>query len=90
MSLIVHPEVTKLKEKLSQLILEYDNLIDHICPEIERIYVLAFGRYEYELYKIELEIDRLKRKLQLIQIEINNENEIDLDKIEKMVKIKNY
>ena len=85
MSLIVHPEVTKLKEKLTQLIFEYDNLMDHICPEIERRYVLEFGTYEYSLYKVELEIDKLKRKLKLIQIEINHENEIDMDKIEERV-----
>jgi hypothetical protein len=85
MSLIVHPEVTKLKEKLTQLIFEYDNLIDHICPEIERRYVLEFGTYEYSLYKVELEIDKLKRKLKLIQIEINHENEIDIGKIEEKV-----
>ena len=85
MSLIVHPEVTKLKEKLTQLIFEYDNLMDHICPEIERRYVLEFGTYEYSLYKVELEIDKLKRKLKLIQTEINHENEIDMDKIEEKV-----
>ena len=83
MTLIVHPEVTKLKEKLTQLIFEYDNLMDHICPEIERRYVLEFGMCEYSLYKVELEIDKLKRKLKLIQIEINHEHEIDLAKIEE-------
>ena len=86
MSIIVHPEVQKLKDELSQLIFEYDNLTNHICPEIERIYVLEFGRYEHKLYKIELEIDKLKRKIQLIQIEINHENEIDLNKIENTLK----
>ena len=85
MSLIVHPEVTKLKEKLTQLIFEYDNLMDHICPEIERRYVLEFGTYEYSLYKVELEIDKQKRKLKLIQTEINHENEIDMSKIEEKV-----
>lgn len=59
--------------------------MDHVCPEIERKYVLEFGTYEYSLYKVELEIDKLKRKLKLIQIEINHENEIDLSRIEKKV-----
>ncbi|WP_407378365.1 hypothetical protein [Methanobrevibacter sp.] len=86
MSLIVHPEVKKLKEKLSQLIFEYDNLVNHICPEIERLYVLEFGRYEHKLYKIELEIDKLKRKIQLIRIEINHENEINVNKIDDIIK----
>ena len=85
MEIIIHPEVNKLKEKLSQLIFEYDSLISHACPEIERNYVLEFGIYEYKLYKFELEINKLKRKIQLIQIEINHENAIDLSKIEKIL-----
>lgn len=85
MSLIVHPEVNKLKEELTQLIFEYDNLTSHICPEIERRYVLQFGRYEYKLYKIELDIDNLKRKIQLIRIEINHGNEIDVKEIDDKV-----
>ena len=83
MSLIIHPEVKKLKEQLAQLIFEYDNLVNHVCPEIEMNYVLEFGLYEYRLYKLELEIDKLKRKIQLIRIEINHGNEVDLDKIQK-------
>ena len=82
MTLIIHPEVKKLKEELAQLIFEYDNLVNHVCPEIEMEYVLEFGLYEYRLYKLELEIDKLKRKIQLIRIEINHGNEIDLDKID--------
>ena len=83
MTLIIHPEVKKLKEELVQLIFEYDNLVNHICPEIEMKYVLEFGLYEYRLYKLDLEIDKLKRKFQLIRIEINHGNEIDLEKINK-------
>ena len=69
MSLIIHPEVNKLKEQLTQMIYEYDNLVNHVCPEIERRYVLEFGLHEYKLYSLELEIDKLRRKLHLIQIE---------------------
>ena len=85
MSLIIHPEIKKLKDQLSQLIFEYDILITRICPEIERQYVLEFGLFEYDLYRLELKIDKLKRKIQLIQIEINHENEIDLNRIEKIL-----
>ena len=85
MSLIIHPEVEKLKDRLSQLIFDYDYLINQICPKIERQYVLEFGLFEYDLYKLELKIDKLKRKIQLIQIEINHENEIDINKIDEML-----
>ena len=85
MSLIIHPEVNKLKEQLTQRIYEYDNLVNHVCPEIERRYVLEFGLHEYKLYSLELEIDKLRRKLHLIQIEINHENEINMDEIDKII-----
>ena len=85
MSLIIHPEVNKLKEQLTQRIYEYDNLVNHVCPEIERRYVLEFGLHEYKLYSLELEIDKLRRKLHLIQIEINHENEINMDVIDKII-----
>ena len=83
MTLIIPPDVKKLKEQLSQLIFEYDNLTNYVCPEIEHRYVLEFGIYEYRLYELELQIDKLKRKIQLIQIEINHGNEIDLEKIDR-------
>ena len=32
-----------LKEKLAELIFEYDKLRFHICPKIEDMYLLSFG-----------------------------------------------
>ena len=85
MSIIVHPEVQKLKDRLAELIYEHENLISHLCPLIERRYVLEFGIYEYELYLLEFDISKLKRKLQLMKMEINHENEIDLEKIDNIL-----
>ena len=85
MSIIVHPEVQKLKDRLAELIYEHENLISHLCPLIERRYVLEFGIYEYELYLLEFDISKLKRKLQLMKMEINHENKIDLEKIDNIL-----
>lgn len=85
MSIIVHPEVQKLKDRLAELIYEHENLISHLCPLIERRYVLEFGIYEYELYLLEFDISKLKRKLQLMRMEINHENKIDLEKIDNIL-----
>lgn len=85
MSVIIHPEVQKLKDRLAELIYEHENLISHLCPLIERRYVLQFGIYEYELYKLEFDISKLKRKLQLMRMEINHENKIDLERIESIL-----
>lgn len=92
MSLIVHSEYKKLKDHLSDLVYEYEDLINHICPNLEREYLINFGIFEYELYKKELELNKLKLKLKLLQIEINHQNVIDLEKIDRQVleKFKEY
>ncbi len=87
MSLIVHPEYKKLKDRLSNLIIEHELLKSQICPELERRYLINFGVIEVELYKRDVLLSKLKRELQLIMIQINNESEIDMDLInEKLEK----
>lgn len=85
MSIIIHPEFLKLKKELSDLIYELEELQNQICPNIEQEYILKFGFLEYELYKKDLKLNKLKRKLQLIQIQINNEDLIDLELIKKIL-----
>ncbi len=86
MSLIIHPESIKLKEKLSDLLLEYESLTSQICPNIEQEYPLNFGFLEFELYKKDLKLSKLKRKLSLIQIQINNEEKVDINSINRKLK----
>ncbi len=81
MSLIIHPEYENLKNILEELIFEYNELKFQICPNLEMRYVKNFGLLEYELYKKDVELSKIKRKLQLIQIKINNEEKIDIDEI---------
>ena len=85
MTLIIHPEVIRLKERLTELIYEKENLNSHLCPLIERRYVSKFGIYEYELYRLELDIKKLKRKIQLIRRQINHEENVDLNKIDEKI-----
>lgn len=83
MSLVIHPEYKRLKDNLSNLLIEEESLLSQICPEIERKYLINFGFLEFELYKKDTELSKIKRKLQLIQIQINNEKEIDIEAINK-------
>lgn len=76
MSITLHPEFEKLKNKLSDLILTYNELTLRICPNLEIKYLQNFGILEYELYKKDINLSILKRKLKLIQIQINNEEQI--------------
>lgn len=81
MSITLHPEFEKLKNKLSDLILTYNELTLRICPNLEIKNLQNFGILEYELYKKDINLSILKRKLKLIQIQINNEEQINMDLI---------
>ena len=85
MSIIIHPDFVILRDKLTDLLLEYEALTSQICPNIGRKYLLKFGLMEYRLYKKHFELNKLKRKLALIQIQINNEEEIDLNHITRIL-----
>lgn len=84
--IIIHPELKKLKHKLSDLILEHQELEFQICPCLEREYIFSFGFIEYNLYEKDVRLSILKRKLRLIQIQINNNEPIDMDLINEILK----
>ena len=54
-----------LKEKLAELIFEYDELRFHICPKIEDMYLLSFGFLECEAYNLDIELEMIKRYIEL-------------------------
>ena len=85
MSIILHPEFEKLKNRLSDLLFEHDELQFNICPSLERRYLLNFGFLEFELYKKDVELSKLKRKFQLMQIQVNNEEMIDMNHINEIL-----
>lgn len=85
MSIIIHPEFEKLKNRLSDLIIEYDELVFKICPNIEAEYLLNFGFLEYDLYKKDVELSKIKRKFQLMRIQVNNQETIDIDFINEVL-----
>ncbi len=75
-------QIEKLKTEISMLVLEKDRLIYIECRAIEAKYLLELGALEFEIYKLECEILRIKRKIQLIQGRKNRQEKIDLDDIE--------
>ena len=75
-------EVKQLKENIVQLYEEKDELIYHICKNIEAEYMSKIGILEYKLYEFQCKILRLKRKIELYQANLNiqkvpNEEEIE-------------
>ena len=74
-------EVKQLKEDIASLYEEKDELVYHICKNIEAEYMSKVGILEYKLYEFNCKILRLKRKIELYQQKINmqelpDENEL--------------
>ncbi len=74
-----------LKEKLSGLISKRDHLLITKKANLEAIYSLRIGKYEYKLVKAECDAARLRRKIELIQAQANKGQEIDLEQIQKVL-----
>lgn len=93
-SIEIHPKYKKmlkkldnLKEQLSVIIEDKEYLIYHKAVYLKTEYINKVGKLEYELFKLECNISRIKRKIDMVQAAINlqesiNEAEIDeeLDK----------
>ena len=76
-------EIKDLREELSKIFFERDELLFVICKNIEAAYLLSFGALEYKAYEIGVAIRRLKRKLEMIQARKNKQEKIIEDEIEK-------
>ena len=76
-------EIEDLREELSKIFFERDELLFVICKNIEAAYLLSFGALEYKAYEIGVALRRLKRKLEMIQARKNKQEKIIEDEIEK-------
>lgn len=75
-----HIEV--LKNELTNIISDYELLINFTCRNIKDIYMTLIGYSRLELLEIECEARRLKRKFELMQKYINRGLPIDIQLIE--------
>jgi hypothetical protein len=78
-------QILKLKNELSQLLLERDELVYHICVNIESEYMLKIGVHEYKLLMLQYDILKIKRKIELIQAKINRQEAFSLALIEQQI-----
>ncbi len=72
-----------LKDKLAELIFRKDHLLFTKKKNLEALYILKIGKFEYELLKSECKVARLKRKIELMQVNVNKGSKINLKEIEK-------
>lgn len=78
-------KLKNLKETLSDLVLERDNLYYVVCENIKTQYMLIFGSLEYKVFSAFCKYHRLRRKKALIQARINRKEKIDLSEIESIL-----
>ncbi|OFI48870.1 hypothetical protein BG261_05650 [Floricoccus tropicus] len=78
-------DIQELREVLSNLYFEVDNLQFIECRNIETAYLLEFGNLLYKVQSKDIESRRLKRKLDLVQKYVNRQEKINLAKIEDIL-----
>ncbi|URZ88369.1 hypothetical protein [Floricoccus penangensis] len=78
-------DIQELREVLSDLYFEVDNLQFIECRNIETAYLLEFGNLLYKVQSKDIESRRLKRKLDLVQKYVNRQEKINLAKIEDIL-----
>ena len=67
------------------MILEHDEMINAIKPNLEAEYQKTIGYKELECLENEIESRRIKRQIELLQAAINRQEDIDLDRIEQQL-----
>lgn len=87
--IVMHPEyekiceeINEIKNEISALLLERDELQFHICKNIEAEYMVKIGSLEYKAFEFYCLTLRIKRKIELIQAKLNRREVVVLPLIE--------
>lgn len=81
----LNKEIKKIKQDVADLYEEKDELVFHICKNIETEYMSKIGVLEYKLYEYQCRLLRLKRKIELYQMLINRQEEPNEERIEEIL-----
>lgn len=79
-------EIQALRELLTALVFERDNLLHVTCKEIEADYMRELGSLEAEIYHAECEARYLLRKMERMQASINRRERIEVREIDEDLK----
>ena len=78
-------EVSTLEKELGKLILEQDEMVNAVKPNLEAEYQKTIGYKELECLENEITARRLKRQIELIQAAVNRQETIAIEKVEKQL-----
>ena len=79
-------EIQALREILTTLVFERDNLLHVVCKEIEADYMRELGSIEAEIYHAECELRYLLRKMEMMQASINRREQVETRKVDENLK----
>mgnify|MGYP003303691080 FL=1 len=74
-----------LKERCATLFEQYNFMITAEKVMLENAFMCAIGQYEYEIFKLSLEVKKWKRRFELRQASINQDKKPDLINIELQI-----
>ena len=91
-TLQLSPEIIKLQEDISSLekelgkvILEQDEMLNTVKPNLEAEYQKKIGYKELERMETEITARRFKRQIELIQAAVNRQESIEEKEIENQL-----
>lgn len=85
---MVKPSLLKQEDsmdRLTRLIIERDDLVYHVAPDLRAEYMMKIGALENLVWKKRLELSMAKRRLNLIRSYLNREDEPDIAEIEARI-----
>lgn len=93
-SLDLHPETKRLREEhdelkklFSDLFMQKQHMELHDKPLLIALYLQKIGYKEYNLYRLNVELAKLKQRLALMQAYVNRNEKPDIEKVNKEVEI---
>ena len=78
-------EIRALREQLAVLLQEKEELLSHICPQLQAQYAAVIGIYENRAHDLELQILELKRRIEIVQAAVNRAKTVSSDKVDEQI-----
>lgn len=82
----IREEIKLLLIELEALLIERDELLYHICPELKARYAEEIGDYQARAMYQELMILELKRRIEITRAALNREQTISEEEVDEQVK----